>query len=55
LDGTKHFISQNEKLAPYLEWLLQLFSAMEKERREAILVALQEVRASFQLMTGKKD
>ncbi|MDZ7344993.1 MAG: hypothetical protein ONA90_10825 [candidate division KSB1 bacterium] len=23
-NGTKHFISQNEMLAPYREWLLQL-------------------------------
>jgi hypothetical protein len=47
-EGTKYFISQNEKLAPYREWLLQLFAAMEiKDGREAMLAALREVRQAF--------
>ncbi len=52
-NGTKHFISQNEKLAPYRAWLLQLFSALEKEGREAILAALREVREKFKAVAGK--
>ncbi|MCI0690805.1 tetratricopeptide repeat protein [candidate division KSB1 bacterium] len=53
-NGTKHFISTNEKLAPYREWLLQLFQALEiKEGREAMLAALREVRANFQVVDKK--
>ncbi len=55
-NGTKHFISQNEKLAPYRPWLLQLFQALEiEEGREAILAALREVRKKFKTVTGKKE
>jgi len=47
-EGTKHLISQNEKLASHRPWLLQLFAAIELEDgREAILAALQEVRRKF--------
>jgi hypothetical protein len=47
-EGTKHFISTNEKLARYREWLLQFFAAIEiKEGREAILAALRQVREKF--------
>jgi len=47
-EGTKHFISQNEKLAPYRQWLIQLFEALEQEGRENILVALKAVRESWE-------
>jgi len=53
-EGTKYFISQNEKLMPYRAWLLQFFAAIEGENREAMLAALREARVSFQ-MAGKKD
>ncbi|MDZ7369071.1 MAG: hypothetical protein ONB43_24935 [candidate division KSB1 bacterium] len=47
-EGTKHFISQNEKLAPHRAWLLQFFEAIErKEGREAILAGLKEAREKF--------
>jgi tetratricopeptide (TPR) repeat protein len=53
-EGTKHFISQNEKLAPYHAWLLQLVQALEiKEGREAILAELQEVREKFKTAAGR--
>jgi len=53
-EGIKHFISQNEKLAPYRPWLLELFAAMEiKDGREAILAALREVREKFKAVAGK--
>jgi len=53
-EGTKHFISQNETLAPYRAWLLQLFQALEiKAGREAILAALREVREKFKAVAGK--
>ncbi|MDZ7304532.1 MAG: hypothetical protein ONB44_20600, partial [candidate division KSB1 bacterium] len=53
--GTKHFIRVEPQLARYREWLLQLFAAVEiKDGREAILAALQEVRARFQT-AGEKD
>jgi len=54
-NGTKHFISQNEKLAPYRAWLLQLFTAMEiKDGRDAILAALREVREKFSKREGER-
>ncbi len=54
-NGTKHFISSNEKLASYREWLLQLFQTLEiKEGREAILAALREVREGFNDRVGNK-
>lgn len=47
-EGTKHFISTNETLAPHRAWLLQFFAAIErKEGREAILAGLQEARQNF--------
>ena len=47
-EGTKHFISTNEKLAPQRAWLLQFFAALErKEGREAILAGVEEVREKF--------
>ncbi|MGH7598619.1 MAG: hypothetical protein ACREOI_19875 [bacterium] len=53
-NGAKHFISTNEKLAPYRAWLLQLFQALEIEAgREAILAALREVREKFNGRVGK--
>jgi tetratricopeptide (TPR) repeat protein len=45
--GTRHFIDHNERLAPHRSWLIQLFDAVEGTDREAILSALQEVRAGF--------
>jgi tetratricopeptide (TPR) repeat protein len=54
-NGTKHFISQHEPLAPYRAWLLQFFSALEGENREAILRDLQSVRADYQAVAGKKE
>jgi len=53
--GSKHFISQHETLAPYRAWLLQFFSALEGENREAILQALQSVGANYQAVAGKKE
>jgi hypothetical protein len=44
--GTRNFINNNETLAPYRPWLMQLFTAVEGDDRHAVLSALQEVRAS---------
>ncbi|MEP7339742.1 MAG: hypothetical protein ABI977_18535 [Acidobacteriota bacterium] len=46
-NGTLHFIGQNEKLAPYREWLRQLFNAAQAENRDAILKGLREAKATF--------
>ncbi len=46
-DGTLHFISQNEKLAIYRDWLLQLFGAAQAANRDAIVKGLREAKASF--------
>jgi hypothetical protein len=45
--GIRDFISNNDTLAPYRLWLMQLFDAVEGADRHAILSALQEARASF--------
>ncbi|HSF32911.1 MAG TPA: hypothetical protein VLK82_20865 [Candidatus Tectomicrobia bacterium] len=45
--GTRHFISNNEMLAPHHSWLLQFFDALEGADRQAILTALQAARASL--------
>ncbi len=47
--GTRYFINNNDTLAPYRPWLMQLFDAVEGEDRHAVLSALQEVRVSFPL------
>ena len=46
-DGTKHFITQNESLAPYREWLLGLIAAVGEKDRNTILAALDTTRANF--------
>jgi tetratricopeptide (TPR) repeat protein len=46
-DGTRHFISQTEKLAPYREWLDKLFDAIGGKDRETILKGLKEAKESF--------
>jgi tetratricopeptide (TPR) repeat protein len=48
-DGTRHFISQTEKLSPYCDWLDKLFDAIGGEDRETILKGLKEVEESFNL------
>jgi hypothetical protein len=45
--GTKYFIGYHETLAPYREWLLQFFEALEEANRQAILIALQQAQAHF--------
>jgi tetratricopeptide (TPR) repeat protein len=42
-EGTKHFVSQNSALAPYQEWLVSLFQALEGENRDAIMASLENV------------
>jgi hypothetical protein len=46
-DGTKHFISQTEKLSPYRDWLVKLFDAIGGKDRETILKGLKESKESF--------
>jgi tetratricopeptide (TPR) repeat protein len=46
-DGTRHFISQNEKLSPYRAWLELLFDALASKDRDTMLRALQEVKAKL--------
>jgi tetratricopeptide (TPR) repeat protein len=43
--GTRYFISHDAALGPYRSWLLQLFDAVAGVDRQAILTALQDVRA----------
>jgi tetratricopeptide (TPR) repeat protein len=47
LKGTRYFIDNNDTLAPYRPWLMQLFDAVEADNRHGVLSALQEVRVSF--------
>ncbi|RPI00186.1 MAG: hypothetical protein EHM72_09940 [Calditrichaeota bacterium] len=46
-DGVKHFISGNEDLAPYRNWLLSLFNALQGDNREMILNPLKELRSNI--------
>jgi tetratricopeptide (TPR) repeat protein len=46
-DGTRHFISQTEKLSPYRDWLDKLFDAIGGKDRETILKGLKEAKESF--------
>ena len=49
------FEGTEPKLARYREWLVQLFQALEiKAGREAMLAALRELRASWQVVSKKK-
>lgn len=50
-DGTKHFISQNDKLSLYRVWLNHLFEALAGENRDKIFKALQEVKAKFKVQS----
>jgi hypothetical protein len=45
--GTRYFNNNNNTLAPYGPWLMQLFDAIEGADRYAVLSALQEVQANF--------
>jgi tetratricopeptide (TPR) repeat protein len=47
LDGTRHFISQTEKLSPYRDWLDKLFDAIGGKDRETILKGLKEAKEGF--------
>src|SRR5262245_28830587 len=46
-DGTRHFISQTERLSPYRDWLDKLFDAIGGKDRETILKGLKEAKESF--------
>jgi tetratricopeptide (TPR) repeat protein len=46
-DGSAYFISHNEKLAYYRNWILELFDALESNDRNTILTNLQNVRSKF--------
>jgi hypothetical protein len=46
-DGTRHFISQTERLSPYRDWLDMLFDAIGGKDRETILKGLKEAKESF--------
>ncbi|HEX5701856.1 MAG TPA: hypothetical protein VFX97_01400 [Pyrinomonadaceae bacterium] len=48
-EGTRHFIDQNEKLAPYRFWLKQLFDALDNKPRDVMLRDLQSVRAKMKI------
>ena len=53
--GTKNFISQYEGLAPYRDWLLALFDALDQEDRDAILAALDELEATLPTLARNPD
>jgi tetratricopeptide (TPR) repeat protein len=42
--GTKYFIRTNKALEPHREWLLSLFTAMEKTGRDSIVSELKKLR-----------
>ena len=52
--GTKHFISNHQSLAPYRDWLLRLFSALEEKKRDRIVEGLKRSKAEFEQMAKTK-
>ena len=46
-EGVKHFIGQDDGLAPYRPWLQQFFSAVQAEQRQARVAGLQAARQAF--------
>jgi tetratricopeptide (TPR) repeat protein len=51
-EGTRHFIRQDARMAPWRDWLLLLLDALEAQDQNAVLVALDVVRARFTLTPG---
>jgi tetratricopeptide (TPR) repeat protein len=49
-EGTKHFITQSQQLTANKAWLLQLFTAMGGENRDAIIKELKAVSESLKPM-----
>lgn len=49
-EGTKHSITYSERLTANRAWLLQLFTAMGGENRDAIIKELKAVSESFKPM-----
>lgn len=47
VEGTKHFISQDERLNASKDWLSRLFSAMSGENRDAIVTRLKVLSENF--------
>jgi hypothetical protein len=47
-NGTRHFIDHSAQLAPYRTWLGQLFTALEAEDRQTVLMSLQAARTGLQ-------
>jgi hypothetical protein len=47
LNGTRHFIDQNEKLFPQRAWLGQLLDALTGTDRDTMLKALRKVQENF--------
>ncbi|HST21362.1 MAG TPA: hypothetical protein VLR90_09615, partial [Blastocatellia bacterium] len=46
-EGTKHFLSGNERFAANRNWLEQLFVAIKGENRDVIVARLKAVSAKF--------
>jgi hypothetical protein len=46
-EGTRHFIRQDERLAPWRDWLFQLFDALDAKDRDSMLAGLDTVRSRF--------
>lgn len=54
-EGTKHFINQNEELAPYRVWLVRLMDAVKIQDRESRRQTLQELQAEFKKLKERSS
>lgn len=50
--GLKYYVSMNEALKPYRDWLIRYFEAFENKQRDDIYVALTEVKNTFHLVAN---
>jgi tetratricopeptide (TPR) repeat protein len=48
--GVKHFVGQEARLTPYRAWLLELFTALEKKDREAMLNCLADLEEAIVIL-----
>ena len=52
-EGIKYFISKNERLAPFSDWLLQIFSTMKEQNRSTVITALQGLQEGLKTIENR--
>ena len=52
-EGIKYFISKSERLAPFSDWLLQIFSTMKEQNRSTVITALQGLQEGLKTLENR--